>query len=194
MKIWIILFALCFCGFTLMAQSPFNIGIHGGVSNNKIKVKDAALGLKNGTNTGYMLGVFARINLGPLYVEPALNFSHKKGEVKDEVNKSALKYNSFDIPVMLGLHVIDVPALKLRAYLGPVASFTGKLKWDNEDFGDRLDNRKVMWNGKIGVGVDVWKLTFDIDFEKGFKNFQNKDYIKVKSPRSFNFTLGFKII
>lgn len=95
---------------------------------------------------------------------------------------------------MLGLHVIDVPALKLRAYLGPVASFTGKLKWDNEDFGDRLDNRKVMWNGKIGVGVDVWKLTFDIDFEKGFKNFQNKDYIKVKSPRSFNFTLGFKII
>lgn len=123
-----------------------------------------------------------------------MNFSHKKGEVKDEVNKSALKYNSFDIPVMLGLHVIDVPALKLRAYLGPVASFTGKLKWDNEDFGDRLDNRKVMWNGKIGVGVDVWKLTFDIDFEKGFKNFQNKDYIKVKSPRSFNFTLGFKII
>lgn len=57
MKKWIILFALCFCGFTLMAQSPFNIGIHGGVSNNKIKVKDAALGLKNGTNTGYMLGV-----------------------------------------------------------------------------------------------------------------------------------------
>ena len=113
MKKWIILFALCFCGFTLMAQSPLNIGIHGGVSNNKIKVKDAALGLKNGTNTGYMLGVFARINLGPLYVEPALNFSHKKGEVKDEVNKSALKYNSFDIPVMLGLHVIDVPALKL---------------------------------------------------------------------------------
>ena len=51
-----------------------------------------------------------------------------------------------------------------------------------------------MWNGKIGVGVDVWKLTFDIDYEKGLKKFQDNGNGKIKSPRSFNFTLGLKII
>ena len=39
-------------------------------------------------------------------------------------------------------------------------------------------------------GVDVWKLTFDIDYEKAFKNLGHE----LKAPRSFNFTLGLKII
>lgn len=194
MKKLVILLAVCLGYLTSMAQSPLNIGIHGGISNTKIKVKDVPSVLKNGSNTGYMLGVFARINLGPVYVEPSLNYSHKEGEVKGDGYSSSLKYNSFDIPVMLGLHILDLKLVKLRAYLGPVASFTGKLKWDKEDFGDWIDNDKVMWNGKIGLGADVWKFTFDIDYEKGFKKFQNDQSIKIKSPRSFNFTLGFKII
>ncbi|CCZ09618.1 MULTISPECIES: porin family protein [Culturomica] len=193
MKKLFILLAVCLGTLTCMAQSPLNFGIHGGISNTKIKVKDVPTVLKNGSNTGYMFGVFARVNLGPLYVEPSLNYSHKEGEVKGDGYSSSLKYNSFDIPLMVGLHILDLPIVKLRAYLGPVVSFTGKLKWDKGDFGNAIDNDKTMWNGKIGVGVDVWKLTFDIDYEKGLKKFQN-DEIKIKAPRSFNFTLGFKII
>lgn len=190
MKKIIILLSICLAGLTTMAQSPLNIGIHGGISNTKMKVKDVPTVLKSRAHTGYMVGVFARVNLGPIYVEPALNFSHKEGEVKNLTDKSSLKYNAFDIPVMLGFHILDLSAVKLRAYLGPVASFTGKLKWDKSDFGDMLDNDKVMWNGKLGVGVDLWKFTFDIDYEKGLKKFQRE----IKAPRSFNFTLGFKII
>ena len=180
--------------WALMAQSPINVGIHGGISNTKIKVKDIGHVLKSGSNTGYMVGVFARVNLGLIYLEPALNYSHKEGEVENSDNKSNLKYNSFDIPVMVGLHVLDLPVVKLRAYLGPVASFSGKLKWDKGNFGTNIDNDKMMWNGKIGVGVDVWKLTFDIDYEKGLKKFQDNNAGKIKAPRSFNFTLGLKII
>lgn len=194
MKKILISLMLCFGCWSLMAQSPINIGIHGGISNTKIKVKDIGHVLKSGSNTGYMVGVFARLNLGPIYLEPSFNYSHKEGEVKNNSDKSSLKYNSFDIPVMVGLHVLDLPIVKLRAYLGPVASFTGKLKWDKSAFGNGIDNDKVMWNGKVGVGVDVWKLTFDIDYEKGLKKFQNNDYGKIKAPRSFNFTLGLKII
>ncbi len=190
----LILLALCLGSYAVIAQSPLNIGIHGGISNTRIKVNDIPTVLKTGSRTGYMIGAFARINLGPLYVEPALNYSHKEGEVENATDKSALKYNSFDVPVMVGLYILDFPVLKLRAFLGPVASFTGKLKWDKGDFGNAIDNDKVMWNGKVGIGVDVWKLTFDIDYEKGFKKFQNDNGIKIKSPRSFNFTLGLKII
>lgn len=180
--------------WVLLAQSPINVGVHGGISNTKIKVKEVGHVLKSGSNTGYMVGVFARVNLGPIYLEPSLNYAHKEGEVKNGSGKSSLKYNSFDIPVMVGLHILDLPVVKLRAYLGPVASFTGKLKWNEGKFGTHLDNDKMMWNGKVGVGVDVWKLTFDIDYEKGLKKFQDNDAGKIKSPRSFNFTLGLKII
>ena len=176
--------------WAVIAQSPINVGVHGGISNNKIKVKDIGHTLKSGSNTGWMVGAFVRVNLGPIYLEPSLNYAHKEGEVKTEHAKSSLKYNSFDIPVMVGLHVLDLPVVKLRTYLGPVASFTGKLK----SFGHKLDNDKMMWNGKVGVGVDVWKLTFDIDYEKGLKKFQDNEFGKIKSPRSFNFTLGLKII
>ena len=194
MKKFLIFFFLYLSSYALVAQSPLNIGIHGGISSTRIKVKDLPYQLKTGSHTGYMIGAFARINLGPLYLEPALNYSHKEGEVKSSTTKSTLKYNAFDIPVMIGLHVLDLSALKLRAYLGPVASFTGKLKWDKDDFGNWIDNDKVMWNGKVGVGIDFWKLTFDIDYEKGLKKFQDKNDVKIKAPRSFNFTLGFKII
>lgn len=194
MKRIFILCVICFSYWSVMAQSPLNIGIHGGISNTRIKVSDIKQALKTGSNNGYMVGVFARVNLGPIFVEPALNYSHKESEVQNSSDKSKLKYNSFDIPVMVGLHVLDLPVIKLRAYLGPVASFAGKLKWNKADFGNIIDNDKVMWNGKLGVGVDVWKLTFDIDYEKGLKKFQNDNGIKIKAPRSFNFTLGLKII
>lgn len=177
-----------------MAQSPVNVGIHGGISNTKIKVKDIGHVLKSGSNTGWMVGAFVRVNLGPIYLEPSLNYAHKEGEVTNASGNTNLKYNSFDIPVMVGLHVLDLPIVKLRAYLGPVASFSGKLKWDNGKFGTNIDNDKMMWNGKIGVGVDAWKLTFDIDYEKGLKKFQDNKAGTIKAPRSFNFTLGFKFI
>lgn len=194
MKKLLLLWALCTGYWICAAQSPLNIGIHGGLSNTKIKVKDVRTALKTGAHTGYMIGAFARVNLGPLYVEPSLNFSHRESEIKGDGVHTSLKYNSFDIPLMLGLHILELSAVKLRAYLGPVASFTGKLKWNEGEFGSRLKNDKTMWNGKIGIGVDVWKLTFDIDYEKGLKKFQKNEELKIKAPRSFNFTLGLKII
>lgn len=187
MRKLLILLAICFSSYTLMAQSPLNIGIHGGISSTKLKIKDLP-GLKSEAKSGYMFGAFARVNLGPIYIEPSLNFNHKESEVKSDGVKEALKYNSFDIPVMIGLHFLDLSVVKLRAYLGPVASFTGKLK--SKYIQEQIHNDKVMWNAKFGVGVDVWKVTFDIDYEKSLKKFQ-KD---IKGPSAFNFTLGFKII
>ena len=135
-----------------------------------------------------------RVNLGKLYLEPALNYSHKKSvletqtlAVGEDPSNLDLKLNTFDIPVMLGFQVLDLSIVKLRAFLGPVLS-VGKVK-NLKKLGD-ISTDKTNWHGKVGVGVDVWKLTFDIDYEKAFKNLGHE----LKAPRSFNFTLGLKII
>lgn len=194
MKKIIGLLLACFCGLSTMAQLPINIGIHGGISSNRIKVKDIPTAIGTRAHTGYMVGAFARINLGTIYLEPSLNYTHKEsvmetnlalpGEGGKDYN---LKVNAFDIPLMLGFEVLDISLLKLRTYLGPVVSFS-KFK-DIKEVTD-IDSNHTNWHGKIGVGVDVWKLTFDIDYEKAFKKLGHE----LKAPRSFNFTLGFKII
>ena len=98
-----------------------------------------------------------------------------------------LKLKTIDIPIMMGIQVMDLSIVKLRAFLGPVLS-VGKVK-NLKKLGD-ISTDKTNWHGKVGVGVDVWKLTFDIDYEKAFKNLGHE----LKAPRSFNFTLGLKII
>ena len=49
-----------------------------------------------------MIGAFARINLGSIYLEPALNFAHKESKINDEIGSiGKFKYSSIDIPVMV---------------------------------------------------------------------------------------------
>lgn len=185
---------VCFWGIEIMAQLPVNLGIHGGISSNRIKVRDLPTVIGTQANTGFMLGGFMRLNLGKLYLEPSLNYSHKKSIVEqdqlslgEDENKVDLKLNTFDIPLMVGFQVLDLSILRLRAFLGPVLS-VGKIK-NLKHLGD-VSTDKTNWHGKIGVGADIWKLTFDIDYEKAFKDLGHK----IKAPRSFNFTLGLKII
>ncbi len=192
MKKFIILFFISFCGYAAMAQLPFTLGVHAGLSNTKIDVDDFTKSVEDiidsKAHNGYLVGAFARFNLGrQLYIEPAFNYSHKESEAdKADGTTTILKYNTFDIPVMVGIKVLKLAMVNVRAFAGPVASFAGDIKGHGID----LDNNTMMWNGKVGVGVDVWKFTFDIDYEKGF----TKPADGTKSPRSFNFTLGFKII
>ena len=54
MKKVIALFVICLCGFAALADSPLNIGIHGGVSSNRIKVKDIPYEIKNKSHSGFI--------------------------------------------------------------------------------------------------------------------------------------------
>ena len=100
MKKLVILVLFSLIGLTTMAQSlPINIGIHGGWNDAKIKAKE----YKVDSHGGYMIGAFARINLGSIYLEPALNFAHKESKINDEIGSiGKFKYSSIDIPVMVG--------------------------------------------------------------------------------------------
>ncbi|MGL5681435.1 MAG: porin family protein [Marinifilaceae bacterium] len=176
---------ICFSFTALSAQQlPISIGVHGGVSNTKMKVD--IKNYKSDPKLGYMVGAFARFNISSFYIEPSFNFCHRESECNIFSESIPLKYNAVDIPVMLGLYLFRLPLLKVRAFAGPVASFPGNMKDNALD----LRTKNYMWNGKVGAGIDLWKFTFDLDYEKGFSKFEND----LKSPRVFNFTFGIKII
>lgn len=187
---------ICFLGYAAVAQSPINIGVHGGVSSNRFKLKDLRNVHDTKDNTGYMIGAFMRINFGRGYLEPALNYAQRKSTAEQRVTTGSskredvdLKMNSFEIPVLLGYKLVNLKAVQVRTFIGPMVAI-GKLK-NLKKLGDQNeDPDKANWRFKVGAGVDLWKLTFDVDYEKAFKKLSHE----VKAPRSFNFTVGLKLI
>lgn len=195
MKKLLLVFATCMCGFGAMAELPINFGIHGGMSSNRINFKDLSSIRESEASTGYMFGAFMRLNLGKLYLQPSLDYSHKTSIAQK--NKTAIdgkrenidiKMNTFDIPVMLGLNLLEFSAVKVRVFLGPQIS-VGKIK-NLKELSKEVRADKTNLRGRVGIGLDMWKLTFDMDYEKGFQKLSHE----LKAPRSFNFTLGLKII
>lgn len=210
-KIFLSLF-ICVIAFTASAQlaSPISLGVHAGWASTKINVSDLSYNglkssVKESASGGYMMGVFARINLGKLYIQPALDYSVKKGKIEIPESQLAgakmiasdLEYSSIDIPILLGYKIIKLPFMNIHVYAGPVASFsTKKLSLtDIKDSGlkaidDNIDPDRAIWNIKLGAGVEIWKLNIDFDYEKGLKNF-SKNF---KAPEIFNITIGLRII
>jgi len=129
---------------------------------------------------GYHFGVFARIKVLAIYIQPELIFSQTNAQIDitDEGNlydnftnsTAEIKYNNFDIPVMVGVKL--GPA---RLNLGPVATF--KLSSDpssaNEEINGMLKDftsvtRVATFGGQIGVGLDILKkVTIDVRYEFG---------------------------
>lgn len=185
MKKNVLLIVFCLSALGSMAQSPIDFGFHGGWNNTKIDLKE----FKVSSHNGYMFGAFLRINIADFYLEPALNFSHRESMVEKTDTEIKVKYSAVDIPVMVGYSLINTAVFRLRGFAGPVASIlTDKLKI--KELYDNLKSDKTMWSGRVGAGIDLWKITFDAGYEFGLKKFSNE----VKAPATLNLKVGFKLL
>ena len=183
---------ICMFSSALFAQlsSPVNFGLHAGLVSTKADTDFGGVsGIKEKADNGMMIGAFLRINMNKWYLQPELNYVSRNTEVKVLNETYDFKTKSLDIPILLGYKIIKLPAFKLRAFAGPVASFKidDSLKSSVEG---RLDGdfKGAVWNGKFGAGIDVWKLTLDVDYEVGFS-----DVAEDLKQNMVNVTLGFKL-
>ncbi len=197
----------------LMAQFP-HFGFRVGMTTNKLSsnVEDI---LESKNRLGYQLGAFARINLGKLYLQPELIYNHRSTKlnmIKKDIGldgaNATFKLGSIDVPILLGLKVLDLKVAHVRVFAGPNISFTtnkditlkvGGKETENESISTK-DFKDKTWYLQAGAGVDFLNFTFDIRYEKGLSNTYsgkwegfNKDSFDFKS-NVWVFTLGFKII
>ncbi|MDM8161728.1 porin family protein [Labilibaculum sp. K2S] len=183
---------ICMFSSALFAQlsSPVNFGLHAGLVSTKADTDMS--GIKEKADNGMMLGAFLRINLNKWYVQPELNYVSRKSQLEISGDSYDIKTKSLDIPILLGYKIIKLPAFKLRAFAGPVASFKiddSFSKTFKEEYGDP-SFKNAVWNAKVGAGVDVWKLTLDVDYEFGLTDVSSEF---LKKNKMVNVTLGFKI-
>jgi len=128
---------------------------------------------------GYHFGVFARIKVLALYIQPELIFSQTNASINvssiDSLgaslqSTSGITYTNFDIPVLVG---IKLGPLRLNA--GPVATFKLSTNVDNatKEVLEGLDSftaatKIATFGGQVGVGLDILKkVTIDVRYEFG---------------------------
>lgn len=180
------------------AFSQFKFGIKAGLSTTSLSMetlKTITSGTTSytvealkGANYGFHGGVFFRLSLLGLYVQPELLFSSTTNEytvinLATPTVKLAQKqnFNKLDIPVMLG---VKLGPLRLNA--GPSGSLlinSPKALIDDANLKNVYSKMTIGY--QAGLGLDILKtLTIDFRYEGSLKKYQNQ--IENKTGTKFN--------
>lgn len=189
-----IVFILCLvfiANLTVKAQK-MDFGIKAGYLYSNVEAKDieSFQSIKNRGKNGYMFGVFARIGGDKCFFQPAIEYRVRTADIVSgkEIWTNQLKKKSelsvslktIDIPLQLGISLLNASVVKLYAHTGPVVSFkidnktTAKDVIDNFKFDDYNDYKSFIWSGQIGLSADIMRFTVDVTYEKGFSDISDK--------------------
>lgn len=181
-------------------------------------------------------GLFGRVGFGSLYVQPEVLY-FKTENVFDMTMESTgtwlspegnvqftLNSANIQVPVLVGIKLIDLDIVTLRAQAGPTANFTiasttlfnktytltnsesGETQTIEETL-EAMDTKAIAWGMQAGVGADVLgKFTIDINYNFGlskvFSTLNNTslnnyfDFSNIDDTKQslFMVTLGFKFL
>jgi hypothetical protein len=195
----------------LPSFSQLKVGLKAGLSTTTLTMEDLktinssttsyTVEKLKGANFGFHGGLFLRLSVSKLFVQPELLFSSTSNEYTvtdlatptvDEIVKQT--FNKLNIPVMVGLKVGP-----LRLGAGPAASMligSPKELIDDPDL-DAMYS-KMSFGYQAGLGLDILnKLTFDVRYEGSLKKYQNQIENKLGTkvnlddrPNAFLFSVG----
>ena len=166
-----LILSLALLAFALTGYSQgFSFGPKVGLSQTKLDLKSDKF--KNGdAKFGYHVGVFGRVGLGPLYLQPEVLYTQTKSEFSFNDGTGAKMYesnfNRLDIPVMVGLKFFRL----LRVQAGPIASINmdSQLK-DAADMVQNADYKNATIGYQAGLGLDIGNLILDAKYESSLGN------------------------
>lgn len=128
------------------------------------------LSVSNG-NYGIHAGLYTRIKLGPVYVQPEVLFNTESYEYTiEDFDQSGAnqvfndRFNSLDIPIMIGF---KTGPFRLQA--GPIGTLLisndNQLETLTETYERKLSN--LTWGYQAGAGVDIGRINLDVKYEGG---------------------------
>lgn len=186
----LILITLLIIPFSIVSNAQIKFGVKAGITSTSIKVDEVIsvtdqadfdeLAIKGmNSKIGFQGGIFSRITIAKLYVQPELLFTSTSGEV--EVTEflasgeqmpiiKEQEFKQIDIPIMLGYKF--GPA---RIQAGPIASIVIDSKSVLEDYDNYEEEfNGATWGYQVGVGLDIGKkLTIDVKYEGSLSKLAN---------------------
>jgi hypothetical protein len=208
-KIAVVFITLFIASLNINAQLPVNLGFKIGINSSKMPTEyDNINDIKDQAKTGILAGAFARLNLPIFYVQPEIYYTKKGGNFQsssvpaytNQLYTQQTVFNTIDIPLLLGVKLINLNVVNIRLMAGPVLSFiisknissqlNGVDLGSNSSFNPHYKDK--IWAIQAGAGIDVWKFTVDFRFEWGLNNISNDAYSNIKS-NLMNFSVGMKL-
>jgi len=160
-----------------ITYAQFNLGPKFGISSSeldfrKISGNDGSIA-PGGSTVGFHAGLFARVNLGGLYIQPEALFTQSGGEIRldgfsEDIRE--IEFNKLDIPVMVGFKF----ARFMRVQAGPTLSILLDAEVDGLDQSIKSGYEDSTIGYQAGVGVDLWNLIIDLKYEGNLSKFGNE--------------------
>lgn len=158
-----------------ISYGQFTLGPRVGLSSSSVDFDPFTVGgesVSSGTATaGFHAGVFSRITLGFLYIQPEALFTQSGGEIELSDNGVSdireIEFNKLDFPVMVGTKFLKL----FRVQAGPTLSMLldADVKGIEEDIKSGYEDATIGY--QAGIGIDLWNLVIDVKYEGNLSTF-----------------------
>ena len=237
-KTFLLIAALLMMGSAAFAGGGFDIAIGPKVGYQTAKLSYQKADIKSSFSNHFTAGLFGRVTIGRLYVQPEVLYfktsnvfeGHVTGVASDNlfnlptganVNLTLNQMN-LQVPIMIGVNILDLDIVTLRAQAGPTANFVLKSQTlydktytlngqqseiENTTTDQNFDTKAISWGVQAGLGVDVLKrITLDINYNFGVSKMfdalnettlgETFDFSNIDNTkqRMFMVTLGIKLL
>ena len=131
--------------------------------------------------SGFNIGVYGRLDLGPIYIRPELVYSQSSSKytIDSEVGTTeSYKMSSVDLPVLVGIRIIG----PLNLLAGPAFKFITSNKVNGFEY-DKIENG-VTVGLNIGVSANLGRFGFDVIYDRGI-NANEADFIGENTTNNF---------
>ena len=237
-KTFLLIAALLMMGSAAFAGGGFDLAIGPKVGYQTSKLSYQKADIKSSFSNHFIAGLFGRVTIGRIYVQPEVLYfktsnvfdGHVTGVESDNlfnlptganVNLTLNQMN-LQVPVLVGVKIIDLDLVALRAQVGPTANVVLKSQtlfdktytingqqenMENTTTDQKFNTKSISWGLQAGLGVDVLDLiTLDINYNFGlskvFENLNNTtlgetfDFSNIDNTKQnmFMVTLGIKLL
>ncbi|MBW7847467.1 MAG: PorT family protein [Bacteroidales bacterium] len=195
--------------FSISAQAQFTFGPKIGFTLNTLSIDQSTITTE--LNNSFLFGVFARIGK-KVYLQPELNW-YTSGAVFKRPSIGSLSpfeqevlLSNIQVPVLLGMKIIDIKAACIRAAIGPSMNIIvdKKIKTLNSSGYmkpiEKSDINTLHWGLNIGAGADVLMFTFDVKVMLGLSSIidnvdiDNSPVLFDSRSNGFVVSIGWKIL
>lgn len=205
-KTFLLFAALLMMGSAAFAGGGFDLAIGPKVGYQTTKLSYEKADIQAGFANHFTAGLFGRVTIGRIYVQPEVLYLKTSNVFEANVNGTGsdnlfnlptganinitLNQMNLQVPVLIGINVIDLNLFTLRAQVGPTANFALKSQTlfdktyslngvqnelENTTTDERFNTKSITWGLQAGVGIDVLKfITLDINYNFGLSRvFEN---------------------
>ncbi|UIR57064.1 PorT family protein [Sphingobacterium sp. SRCM116780] len=116
----------------------------------------------NSAKIGVSVAGFARIG-DNLFFQPGIGASLLRKEYSFDKSQKTLKFYQINLPLQVGYKIINKKDFNLRGMLGPQLNYDIKTTKSTAT----TDYKKFSYDGRIGLGVDISRLTLDAYYSHG---------------------------